>query len=124
MKNEDIKKYYFSEKIAIDIGFEEAVMLYNLYHWVNENESRESLYNFKDGKYWTFDSVKTYSEKYPFWTISMIRRILKNLETGGYIETGRHNKYGYDKTKWYTVTEKCTAMIENGNGVAETDNWV
>lgn len=109
MKN--IRKYYFSALVAKDVGVEEAVMLSNLYFWVekNKNDAR----NLRDGKYWTFNSVSGFTEQFEFWSSSQIRRILKNLKAKGYIETGRYNRLGYDKTTWYTVTEKTVELIES-----------
>ncbi len=31
MENNDIKKYYFSESVAKDVGVEEAIMFSNIY---------------------------------------------------------------------------------------------
>lgn len=118
MKN--IRKYYFSALVAKDVGVEEAVMLSNLYFWVekNKNDGR----NLHDGKYWTFNSVSGFTEKFEFWSGSQIRRILKNLKVKGYIETGRYNRIGYDKTTWYTVTEKAVKLIESDNEFVESVN--
>jgi hypothetical protein len=113
MENRDIQLYRFSTKIATDAGFEESVMLWNICFWVLVNQRNN--HNYHDGKYWTYDTVKKYSEQYPFWSVAQIRRILKNLETKGYIETGRYNKRGYDKTKWYTVTEKTLGIIKKSD---------
>lgn len=111
MENKDIKKYYFSEIVAKDVGVEEAIMFSNIFFWVKLNERKESEYHFHDGKYWMFNSVLNFVEQYPFWTPAKVRRILKNLIEKKYIETGVFNKYGYDKTKWYTVTK-------NGDDIA------
>jgi DNA-binding PadR family transcriptional regulator len=71
-----------------------------------------------------FNSVTSFKEQFSFWTESAIRRILKNLESEGYLETGRFNKYGYDKTKWYTVTPKALCVAEKDNGLVETaSSW-
>ncbi|MCX6747417.1 MAG: hypothetical protein NTW98_00495 [Candidatus Nomurabacteria bacterium] len=121
MKNNDIKKYYLSEKVAIEIGIEESIMLWNIYFWVSFNQKGAGDMHYHEGKYWTYNTVRDFVEQYPFWTKGMIRRILKNLEHGGYIEIGRFNKFGYDKTKWYTVTEKTLDVLENDNGEVESD---
>jgi len=115
----DIKKYYFSEIVAKDTGVEEAIMLSNLYFWVQKNE--ENQHNEMDGKYWTYNTVREFVEQYPFWTSNQIRRILDNLEDKRYIETGSFNKKGYDKTKWYTITDKTLVILQKDEASAETD---
>ncbi len=69
-----------------------------------------------------FNSVLKFKEQYSFWTIATIRRILDNLKKKSYIDTGRFNKHGYDKTKWYTVTEKAFSVVENDKDFVETIN--
>lgn len=117
---EKIKKYYFSELIAKDVGVEEAIMFSNIYFWVDHNAKKESEYHFHEDTYWMFNTIRDFTEQYCFWTTSAIRRILTNLEKNGYIKTGVFNKYGYDKTKWYTVTEKAFIVAENDKEYTET----
>lgn len=116
MKN--IRKYYFSALVAKDVGVEESVMLSNLYFWVTKN--KKDRRNLRDEKYWTFNSVSGFTKQFEFWSGSQIRRILKNLKAKEYIETGRYNRIGYDKTTWYTVTEKAVKLIESDNEFVES----
>ena len=112
-----IRKYYFSEIIAKDVGVDEAIMLNNIYFWVVIN--RRNNHNHEDGRYWTYNSVEDFTKQFPFWSAGQIRRILNNLKTEGYIDTGRYNRFGYDKTKWYTTTEKATTILGNDKVIAE-----
>jgi len=113
MSTTKINKLFFSVTVAKDVGVEEAIMLNNIYFWVEFN--RKANVNYHDGKYWTYNSARDFSEKYEFWSEGQIRRIMSNLKEKGYIETGRFNRMGYDKTKWYTVTEKARQTIESDN---------
>ena len=115
----DNKKYKFNQMIAKDVGFEEAVMLSSLYFWIQLNEKKQQ--NYHQDKYWTYNTIRFFTELYPFWTSSQIRRILTNLKNKDYIETGSFNKKGFDKTKWYTVTDKTLAYLENDEASAEKD---
>lgn len=112
MKKQDIKKYYFSEVIAKDVGVEEAMMFSNIFFWVKLNEKNRDNHHYHENKYWMYNTVRDFTEQYSFWTTSKIRRILGNLEKKQYIETGVFNRFGYDKTKWYTITEKATNRVE------------
>jgi hypothetical protein len=122
MKNDDIKKFYFSKKIAKDVGVEEAMMFSNIFFWININKRRNDGYHFYEGKYWMYKTVRDFTEQYTFWTTAKVRRILNNLKKKGYVETGVFNKFGYDKTKWYTVAEKGHDMANSDKGFVETIN--
>lgn len=101
----------FIDTIAVEVGVNEAIMLSNIHHWVMSNKAAGR--NCYDGKYWTYDTVNSYTAKYPFWTIQNVRTILKHLEKGGYIESGCYNKLKFDRTKWYTLTEKGLSLFNN-----------
>lgn len=118
--NKDNKKYSFNEKIAIEVGFEEACMFWNIYYWVIRNKDKED--HFHDGRCWMYSTVREFTEKYPFWTKAQIKRILTNLQEADYIDTGEYNKWNADRTKWYTITEKGTTVMNSGNAVSENEN--
>lgn len=111
-----MKKYIFDREVACEIGVESAIMMENLFFWIEHNKANEV--NLHDGTYWTFSSIKAFCEIFPFWTRRTIDRILHNLESNGYIKTGNYNKSRYDRTKWYAFTEKgerlmCTSISPN-----------
>jgi len=123
MKTSNKKKYSFNEDIAIDVGFEESVMLDNIYFWINKNKSKSKVTHYHEGKFWMYSTVEKFTEQYPFWSSSQIRRILKNLKDNNYIETGEYNKWKPDRTKWYTVSPKGLSMLsDNNNGFVENNN--
>lgn len=98
-------KMCMEPEIAKEVGLASAHILEYIYYWVNHNKKKNI--NFNDGKYWTYFSVKNLEEKdFYFLTYNQIRRALEKLENKGFIEVGNYNKANYDKTKWYTLTEK------------------
>lgn len=100
-----MKKLYFSEEIAKDLGrVDEAIFLHNICYWVEINKIKEN--NEENGKFWTYNSDTSFTEIFPFFTVSIIRRIRKNLLKAGYIEIGCFNRWVQDKTTWYTYTDK------------------
>lgn len=123
MSKKSIKKYILNEDIAKDVGVEEAMMFSNINFWVEKNRKDEDDYHFHNGKYWMFNSILDFAEQYSFWTPAKIRRIIKNLIEKGYIETGVFNKFGYDKTKWYTTTQKASDLLITSKGNVEIENW-
>jgi hypothetical protein len=97
-------KMQFDPVIAKEVGVEEAIMYSNIKYWVKINKVNER--NFKDGYYWTFNSMRAFSELFTFWTEKQIKRILENLEKSGLIKIGSYNKTKYDRAKWYTSINK------------------
>jgi len=94
----------FNVEIAKQYGINEAIMLENLCFWVAKNKANNRhLY---DGEYWTYNSQKAFTELFPYWNRNQIQRILSKLEVEGLIKKGNYNKAAYDRTLWYTLTEK------------------
>lgn len=123
MKTSNNKKYSFNEDVAIDVGFEESVMLSNIFYWININKSKGKVTHYHDGKFWMYSTVREFTERYPFWSSSQIKRILKNLKDNDYIETGEFNRWSPDRTKWYTVSPKGLSLLaDNDNVVVENNN--
>jgi len=124
MNDKNTKKYTFNEVVAKEVGLEESIMFNTIYFWVDKNKKARSSYHFHKDKYWMFNSILEFAKQYPFWTVSKIRRIMKNLMEKNYIETGIFNKFGYDKTKWYTITQKGWNVASNNKEAAEIENGV
>ena len=94
----------FNSEAAEMYGVDGAIMLHHLAFWVYRNKLNEN--NEIDGHTWTWNSARAYTEIFPFWKDNQIRRILANLEKDGAILSAVHNRARWDRTKWYTVTEK------------------
>lgn len=99
----------FDTEIAELYGLESAIILNNIYYWIQHNEANES--NYYDGYYWTFNSVKAFNELFPYMSERKIRNSLKLLEEDGILITGNYNKVAYDRTKWYAITEKGKCIL-------------
>lgn len=94
-------KFDFDPLIAKEVGVECAIMLSNITWWCKTNAANKRKENFHEWRYWTFNSVKAWSELFPFWTQKQVRRILETLEKSGHILVGEFNDQWYDRTKWY-----------------------
>ncbi len=111
----EAKKYQFGISYQFDIGIaekygiNEAIMLNNLIFWIRQNKANNK--NFYDGYYWTFNSIRAFSELFPFWTNRQIGYILDSLEKQNIIKKGNYNKIGYDRTLWYTIIDKSILQI-------------
>ena len=93
----------FSVEVADMCGVNAAIMFTRI---ADEVElSKECKENFRDGRYWTFNSVKSFSEWFSFLTERQVKTALKKLEDTGLIMTGNYNDTPFNRTKWYTLTE-------------------
>ena len=88
--------------LARIIGVNEAIVIQQIHYWLVKN--KENNINFKEGRYWTFNSMqKWHDEVFDFWSESTLRRIFTSLEKKGILIVGNFNKMGFDRTKWYSI---------------------
>jgi hypothetical protein len=98
-------------QLACKLGLNESVILQQIHYWLGINEKANN--NFKDGKYWTFNSYEEWQKQFPFWSISTIQRTISKLEKMGLLIIGNYNKLKIDRTKWYTINYEMLDNIEN-----------
>ena len=106
----------FNVQVAIEYSIEAGVLLDNFNFWITKNRANNKHYH--DGKYWTYNSQQALSVLFPYWKRQKIQRILAQMEKDGLIEKGNYNKAKYDKTTWYTLTEKSCKLL----GIAIAQN--
>lgn len=115
-------EHQFCVELASSYGIEEAIMIHNLYFWIRKNFANGS--NFHDGRYWTYNSSKAFSVLFPYMTESKIYRVLKSLEEKGIVVKGNYNENKYDRTCWYSFTDKAlnelNSLSYNVNGLSES----
>lgn len=104
--------HMFDPQIAKEYGVNAAIIFQNLAYWIEHNRANET--NFHDGRYWTYNSVRAFSELFPYLTDKQIRGALKKLEEGGMILVGNYNKSAYDRTRWYALAEKGLSICTKG----------
>lgn len=104
--------HMFDPQIAQEYGVNAAIIFQNLAYWIEHNRAKET--NFHDGRYWTYNSVRAFTELFPYLTDKQIRGALKKLEEGGMILVGNYNKSAYDRTRWYALAEKGLSIYTKG----------
>lgn len=109
--------HVLQSEVAVEVGINAAILLQHLHFWCEKNRANKT--NFHDGYYWTFNSVKAYEEMFPYMTKNKINIALSKLELDGYIVSGNYNVSAYDRTKWYALTEKGYALIENRKSICQ-----
>lgn len=99
--------------VAVRYGLEEAIFLDTIVHWyrVNRAEGR----NFRDGRWWTYNTVKAYDALFPWWSQKQIRRIIESCKSKGALLTGDYNQDRRDRTVWYSPSDEALELY----GLAE-----
>ena len=105
-----MKKHILDIGVAQLVGTNAALILENISYWCEHNAANNT--NLHDGRYWTYNSTKAFGELFPYMTVNVIRTAIKKLKDNGLILTGNFNKSAYDRTTWYTLTEKAEAMLD------------
>ena len=103
--------FSFDEEIAKEVGVNAAIILDKFAWWIRQNEANGR--NFRDGRYWTYNSAKALTSMFPFFNAKQIGRILKKLINDGYLMTGSYNKIAFDRTLWYALTEKGERLMKD-----------
>ncbi|MDY4799085.1 MAG: hypothetical protein SO157_07065, partial [Bullifex sp.] len=106
-------KHLFDIDVAVKYGVNCAILLENIRYWVDKNKANEQ--NLHDGKYWTYNSKSAFSILFPYMSYKQIRTALDTLRDEGLVETGTFSDNPYDRTLWYTVTEKGLAILSGCN---------
>lgn len=104
-------EHSFNVEIATKYGMACAVLLKHISFWIAKNKADER--NFHDDCYWTYTSIKALQELFPYMSKNTIIRSLGKLEEEGILKTGNYNEVGYDRTKWYAITDLGKSIYSN-----------
>jgi len=99
----------FDVDLACEVGVNSALILSHIAFWVQKNEANGK--HLHDGRFWTYSKASAFVEIFPYMTEKQVRKCLTDLLDNGYIEKGNYNKINYDRTLWYTLTEKGFAAV-------------
>jgi hypothetical protein len=97
-------EHSFDVKLAQKYGVKAAIVIRHLQFWLYKNKANgQHQYN---GRTWTYNSIRAYTEIFPYWTSRQIRRIFQALEKQDVIIKGNYNKTAYDRTAWYAFKDE------------------
>ncbi len=94
--------------IATKYGLEEAIFLDSIIYWWRTN--RDNGRNFEQGRFWTYNTIKTYTERFPWWTEAQLRRIIARCKDKGALLVGNFNEDPRDRTLWYSPSDELLAL--------------
>ena len=112
-------KFSLESDLAAKYGLVEAILLDYFAKWLRYNASKGNAYNYRDGRYWVYDSSRKLAKKLSN-TISegKIRKAIGHLIEQRILErSNAYNDKPYDNTFWYSLTEKGwseIAKVESG----------
>lgn len=92
--------FSFEEEHAARYGVAEAVVLFHLRYWIEQNHS--SGRNREEDRTWTYQSQRSLAVHFSFFSEDQIYRILSKLASeSGPLLKGNFNATKYDRTVWY-----------------------
>lgn len=103
--------FMFDSDVAEEVGVEAAVLFQNILFWIEKNKANEK--HFYENNYWTYNSIEALAKMFPFWSKEKVRRLIEKLKESDFILTGNYNAHSYDRTMWYSLTEKGKSFSQN-----------
>lgn len=103
------KIHSFPLAIAKEHGDAAAVVLKCISHQVAMAEKARR--NYRDGKYWFYDSLEKIATRFGYISRSTVADILQRLKRANYIEIRCFNRLHIDRTCWYTVPADIRAVV-------------
>ena len=104
-------QHHFNTEIAKQYDIITAILLDNFYYWIEKNRVNEL--NYKDGKYWTYNTKKAICEWFPYLNERQLDYALKKMVEQGLIVKGNYNENKYDRTLWYAITNFGYSILQN-----------
>jgi hypothetical protein len=87
-----------------------CIFIANLASWLKTNSAKlhQPLEerNFREGRYWSYNSIQGFVKFFGFWSTQNIKTIIKKGIAEGLIVTNTFNRKKFDNTLWYSLTDK------------------
>ncbi len=94
-----------TEQLWIDFNLDTAVFLDTIAYWLKKNAANKQVRNFRESRYWTYNTLDGFRTLFPGWSRETIRRIIRNCVKHNLLLVGNFNRKGYDRTSWYSLTD-------------------
>lgn len=103
--------HQFNSRLASMYGIEEAILIHNFYYWIKKNAANEQ--NFRDGRYWTYNTTKAFQELFPYINETKIHRVIKHLVEEDIILKEKYNSGKFDRTCWYSFSDSACKILKD-----------
>jgi hypothetical protein len=94
--------------LAVKFGTNESLFLTNLCFWIEKNKANRT--NYHDGHYWVYNTMEAWAELFPYFSKDQIRRLINKMKSQGILFVGVYNRFQYDRTQWYSVSDEVMAL--------------
>lgn len=97
-----------NKTVAKEYGINISIILNNFAFWDSINKANKSDYHLRDGRYWIYYSHKSLAEHLEILTERQVQVAITKMLDEGLIKlsTVNYNQSKFDKTAWYSLTEK------------------
>ena len=102
--------HHFKVALAKEFGIEEAIFIDEFHYQIARNKANDR--NYHDGRHWTYNSQKAYTDIFPYLNAGKIKRIIGSLVEKGIILKGNFNANQYDRTNWYAFTDEGLSIVQ------------
>lgn len=102
-------EHHFNTDIAAKYGIEEAILIHNIFFWIQKNAANDRA--FHEDRYWTYLSQEAMGKLFGYIDARKIRRALKHIFDEGLTVTGNFNDDKFNKTNWYSFTDKALEYL-------------
>lgn len=82
--------------LAARIGLNEAIFVQQVHYWLQASKLE------RDGRCWTYNTVKQWNEQFPFWSERTIKYIVQSLKASGILLVAQYGS-AFDKTNYYSI---------------------
>lgn len=103
-------EHSFDVDVAVKYGVNAAILLQNLYWWIQKNRANKLHYH--DGTYWTYNSREAYTKLFPYLSERQVKTAMDKLIADGIVITGDYNTNRYKRPTWYAITNKGYTLIQ------------
>ncbi len=113
-ENHESIHHSFDINLATKLGgVDLAIFYHHISYWIAYNTRTNK--NFRDGKYWTYQTFEDLHGHFPYWSIKQLRLIVEKLTKAGILIKGNFNDNRYLHTIWYTIdSQKVESICPNG----------
>jgi len=105
----------FNVKIAAELGSaHDAIILQHFWIWHQHNTGKDRSMKGDHPYPWTYNTVSRIAEIFPYMTEREVRLSIQRLVSKGYLITDNFNKMKFDRTLWYSLTDKSVKIYTPG----------
>lgn len=99
----------FETSIASKYGVNEAILVHNLYFWINKNATNGEHYH--DGRYWTYNTIQALSAQSLCLTEDQVRRSVNKLLDANFLVKCNYSKSNLNRTLWYAFSDEAIGLL-------------